>query len=209
MLGRFAMVTRAQGRNASARPATIQGYHAAARVLNVVVATRADHVVEEGLPHGCAVEAMLAEALLRADRLATDADDREHVTSMMRRDRACFNSMIVSAPAHVRRPHLRLTVDTRADLDFVREVAAELGNTRKTIRSPRSSRPPIAWRSPRPTARFWLRNGGSCGDQPDGGVRSSGPVMHRMRVARTANTRADREVVHNCWRPRNYPKVAA
>ena len=78
----------------------------AARVLNVI-APRADHVVEEGLPHGCASKPSRRKPL-RADRMATNPADREHVTTLIRRDRACFNALVLSAPGDVRRPQLRL-----------------------------------------------------------------------------------------------------
>ena len=45
------------------------------------------------------------------DALATDPYDREHVTSFLRRDRR-FRALDALAPGDVRRPDLRLTVDT-------------------------------------------------------------------------------------------------
>jgi spore coat polysaccharide biosynthesis protein SpsF len=83
----------------------------------------ADHAVECGLPIGAAVEAVSTEALERAMALAVDPYDREHVTSLLRRD-ARFRALRAIGPGHLRRPSLRLTVDTAEDLAFVREVLA-------------------------------------------------------------------------------------
>jgi spore coat polysaccharide biosynthesis protein SpsF len=85
----------------------------------------ADHVIECGLPVGTAVEAVSLDALERAAALATDPYDREHVTSFIRRDTR-FRALRAVAPGDVRRPGLRLTVDTPEDLEFIREVYASL-----------------------------------------------------------------------------------
>lgn len=99
---------------------------AAARVLALLQRSGADHVVEHGLPHGAAVEAMTVEALARAVSLAADPYDREHVTPVMRRDHRFF-ALPALAPGPVRRPAMRLTVDTGADLAFMRRVFALAG----------------------------------------------------------------------------------
>lgn len=97
-----------------------------ARVLALARRVEADHVVECGLPIGAAVEIVTREALERAESLATDPYDREHVTSFIRRD-GRFRALRVVAPGDVRRPGLRLTVDTQDDLDFMRAVLANTG----------------------------------------------------------------------------------
>jgi spore coat polysaccharide biosynthesis protein SpsF (cytidylyltransferase family) len=91
------------------------------RVLELRHRTRADRVVEYGLPYGTAVEAVSAEALSRCAELATDPYDREHVTSFLRRDPR-FVAIPAIAPAPLCRPGLRLTVDTPDDLEWVRRV---------------------------------------------------------------------------------------
>ncbi|MCC6988831.1 MAG: hypothetical protein IT181_07520 [Acidobacteria bacterium] len=88
----------------------------------------ADHVVECGLPTGAAVEAVSLDALERAAALVTDPYDREHVTSFLRRDPR-FSALRAVAPGDLRRPGLRLTVDTPEDLEFVRQVYASLDPT--------------------------------------------------------------------------------
>jgi len=96
------------------------------RTLAILRRSGADHVVEYGLPHGAAVEAVTTRALQQAATLATEASDREHVTTLIRRD-ARFFALPALAPGHVRRPQIRLTVDTAADLAFMRRVFALAG----------------------------------------------------------------------------------
>jgi spore coat polysaccharide biosynthesis protein SpsF len=86
----------------------------------------ADHAVECGLPIGGAVEAVTLDALMRARTLATDPYDREHVTSLVRRDPR-FRALRAVAPGLVRRGGLRLTVDTPEDLAVAREIHNEIG----------------------------------------------------------------------------------
>lgn len=85
----------------------------------------ADHVIECGMPIGTAVEALSLDALERADAWAADPYDREHVTSFIRRDTR-FTALRAVAPGDVRRPGLRLTVDTPEDLEFIRSIYASL-----------------------------------------------------------------------------------
>jgi spore coat polysaccharide biosynthesis protein SpsF (cytidylyltransferase family) len=96
---------------------------APARVLDLRRRVQADHVVECGLPVGAAVEAASLGALVRAQALITDPYDREHVTSFLRRAPG-FLALRAVSPGNVRRPGLRLTVDTAEDLEFVRNIMA-------------------------------------------------------------------------------------
>lgn len=96
------------------------------RTLRFLEQVGADHVVECGMPLGTAVEAVMVEALDRAADLVVDPYDREHVTSFIRRD-ARFTSLRAVAPGGIRRPGLRLTVDTADDLEFARQVHADTG----------------------------------------------------------------------------------
>lgn len=99
------------------------------RTLDLLIRTGVDHVVEHGLPVGGAVEAVSVDALRRASELAVDAYDREHVTPLIRRDER-FLALPAVAPAGVRCATVRLTIDTPADLAFVRRVFAYAGETR-------------------------------------------------------------------------------
>lgn len=95
---------------------------APARVRLALGAGSLDHVVEQGLPHGTAVEAVHVRALREAARRATDPGDREHVTPWLRRQPELRVDQPL-APVAVRRPDIRLTIDTEADLMWARALA--------------------------------------------------------------------------------------
>ncbi len=94
------------------------------RILKVLDAG-ADYAVEEALPYGTAVEGLRREVLLRAQREATTAYDREHVTPWVRRHRDLVKAT-PTAPDDVHAPELRFTVDTPEDLAYARRLAADL-----------------------------------------------------------------------------------
>lgn len=98
------------------------------RMLRALRETGADHVVEDGLPYGAAVEAVTVDALRRAAIQATEADDREHVTPLIRRDRSRYTALTLPAPRGLQRPDLRVTIDTADDLDAMRAVAFRMHN---------------------------------------------------------------------------------
>lgn len=100
---------------------------APARVLGTLDALGADHVVEQGLPFGAAVEAVTVPALEQALAWSRDAYDHEHVTPYVIRRPHHFRVLSPAAPAGVRRPDLRFTVDTREDLLCMREIFAVAG----------------------------------------------------------------------------------
>ena len=97
------------------------------RVLTALTDTGADYAGEEGLPVGAAVEGITSAALARADREATTPHDREHVTTFVKRNGHAFRTVTRPVPLPLRRPDLRLTVDTREDLENVRVVFARTG----------------------------------------------------------------------------------
>jgi spore coat polysaccharide biosynthesis protein SpsF len=95
------------------------------RALDLLLRTGSDYVVEHGLPVGAAVEAVTASALSRASASTDDPYDREHVTPFIRRERQ-FVSIDGLAPGSLRRPKLRLSVDTADDLAFIRRLMAQV-----------------------------------------------------------------------------------
>jgi len=131
VLGRFAEAASVFGldpvlRATADNPAV--DVQAPGRVIAALRGTEADYIREQGLPLGSAVEGMTAEALHRAARLATDPYDREHVTTFILKRRDLFRVTEVEAPAPLRRPSLRLTVDTNEDLAWVRELFSRTGS---------------------------------------------------------------------------------
>jgi spore coat polysaccharide biosynthesis protein SpsF len=95
---------------------------APARLLAKVKAANADHGVESGLPYGCAVEVIRADALRVSSRCTYARDDREHVTTFIRRHPRLFRAIAPASPPVLNRPDLRLTVDTPADYQYVSSV---------------------------------------------------------------------------------------
>jgi spore coat polysaccharide biosynthesis protein SpsF len=98
---------------------------APARVIDVIDASGADYVVEQALPVGAAVEAVRTAALFQAMAQARDPYDREHVTPYLYRTPRRFRALTPLAPEPLRRPDLRLTVDTGEDLAFIRAVLGQ------------------------------------------------------------------------------------
>jgi spore coat polysaccharide biosynthesis protein SpsF (cytidylyltransferase family) len=60
-------------------------------------------------------------------REATEASDREHVTTWITREAHRFVRIAPSAPAPLRRPDLRFTIDTPEDLEYMRTLFARTG----------------------------------------------------------------------------------
>jgi spore coat polysaccharide biosynthesis protein SpsF len=75
----------------------------------------ADYAGYQGLPYGAGVEALSAEALLRAEREARSGPEREHVCPYLYSNPDRFLLHRPLAPAEWRGPSLRVTVDTGAD----------------------------------------------------------------------------------------------
>lgn len=115
-----AFVVRATGDN----PAVdIDG---ARRAVSAAQRLGLDYCCERDLPYGAAVEVIRASALIDAGARATRDEDREHVTTFIRRHRARYRVATPDAPRSVRRPEVRLTVDTQEDLAFMRAVSSSV-----------------------------------------------------------------------------------
>lgn len=106
---------------------------AAGRVLAELRRTGADCVIEDGLPHGAAVEAMTRAALCYSALVADSAYDREHVTSFIKERRDLFRVVNLAAPSPLRRPGLHVTVDTMEDLEWVRELYFRAGSSEPSL----------------------------------------------------------------------------
>lgn len=99
------------------------------RVIKTCIASGADYasnIVERTYPRGLDVEAFRFDALARAHREATKPYEREHVTPYIWQNPSQFKIVSVGAEENLRRPELRLTVDTEDDLALVREIYRRL-----------------------------------------------------------------------------------
>jgi spore coat polysaccharide biosynthesis protein SpsF len=137
VLGRFAAaatcfaldpVIRATGDN------PVVDMDAAWRALRALRESGADYVCEEGLPLGAGVEGITFAALRRSAMAAQQPGDREHVTTYVKGQPQSFRIHVRRAPASLYRPDLRLTVDTAADLEYLRGIFAGLESEMPTLR---------------------------------------------------------------------------
>jgi spore coat polysaccharide biosynthesis protein SpsF len=138
VLKRFVMVVSSLGaryvvRATGDNPAV--DMDAPARVLRILDESGSDYVTECGLPYGTAVEAVTADALTRVDQEAQDPADREHVTAFVKRARHRFRVVEKLAPPDLRRPDLRLTIDTDEDLQFMSRVFARSASAEPPLRT--------------------------------------------------------------------------
>ena len=103
------------------------------RVLAALRSSGADFVIEDNLPYGACVEGMTRSALMHAHAVADSAHDREHVTSFIKRRRDLFNVVLLPAPASLAWPSLHLSVDTREDLAWLRELYFRAGSSEPSL----------------------------------------------------------------------------
>jgi spore coat polysaccharide biosynthesis protein SpsF (cytidylyltransferase family) len=82
--------------------------------------------VEYGFPRGLDTEALNFDTLARAYKEAKLDYEREHVTPYIYQHPDIFKLNFVEAKGKLRRPDLRLTVDTEEDLEFIREIYKRL-----------------------------------------------------------------------------------
>lgn len=87
----------------------------------------AANVLERRLPRGLDTEVLSREALERADREATAADEREHVTLHIYRRPERFRCLAVTAERLEDRSALRWTLDTLDDYRLLHAVFERLG----------------------------------------------------------------------------------
>ena len=98
------------------------------RLLAQLAAAGGDYACEDGLPVGAAVEVVSREALARCAAEASDPEDREHVTTLIKREAARYRRVPALAPPAVRRPDLRFTVDSPGDLASMRRLFEHVGH---------------------------------------------------------------------------------
>ncbi len=92
------------------------------RIVTVLESGEFDYCMESGLPVGAATEAITPSALKRSDQEAREDRHREHVTLYAKEHPEIFRLAFLQPPAILRRPELRLTVDTPEDFIFMEEL---------------------------------------------------------------------------------------
>lgn len=118
------MILRATGDNPFVSPFLV------GETVRLAASARADYAVLKNIPVGSSVEAVSAEALLKAAVRAEDAYEHEHVTPYLYRHPETFRVVSGEAPPGYRSP-LSVTVDTEDDLRRVSAWAA--GRTPETF----------------------------------------------------------------------------
>lgn len=106
LANRLDVIVRLTGDNPFVMPQTID------QAVEHLLMKKADYTITTGLPLGTNVEVFTRSALEKAATAATEAADREHVTSFIRRESG-FNAQTLALTSPI--PHLRLTVDFPSD----------------------------------------------------------------------------------------------
>ena len=96
--------------------------------------TKADYVsnvLERTYPHGLDAEIFTFDALEKANKMATNKSEREHVTLFMYKNKDIFNIVNVKAPVSYLRPDIRITLDTEEDYTLLNVLYDHLFNIDK------------------------------------------------------------------------------
>lgn len=96
------------------------------RVIETHLNSDADYTSNQGFPRGLDTEVFSFETLERAYEEAKLDYEREHVTPYIYQHPNLFKIKSVEATGKLRRPDLRLTVDTEEDLRLIREIFTRL-----------------------------------------------------------------------------------
>ncbi len=96
------------------------------RIVRALSCSDLDFCMESGLPVGAATEAITRRALEKVDRLTRDPRDREHVTVFVKEHPERFRLAYLSPPDRLKKPHLRLTIDTPEDFIFMETLMDSL-----------------------------------------------------------------------------------
>ncbi len=84
------------------------------------------NIVERTFPRGMDTQIFSVKVLEQVSKVTQDPADRENVSLYIYEHPEKFRLGNVAAPPELRRPELRLTVDTQNDLDLVRGIYAGL-----------------------------------------------------------------------------------
>jgi spore coat polysaccharide biosynthesis protein SpsF len=138
------------------------------RIVRRLIDQGLDYCTEVSLPIGAATEVMSRDALARVDRLSRQPHHREHVTTYFKEHRGEFRASFLEPPEPLRRPDVRITVDTADDLAYVTGLIQALPESGH----PRPLEDYLALASPRNTAH----SPGCAGT----GVRMEGQARPRL-----------------------------
>ena len=103
------------------------------RIVRALRASDLDYCVEIELPVGAATEAITAQALRRVDALAESPWHREHVTLYVKENPDSFRVAFLAPPDVLRRPDLRLTIDTPEDFILIEDIIQGVGDSSRPL----------------------------------------------------------------------------
>tara|TARA_B100000315_G_C14584379_1_gene592138 strand:+ start:2548 stop:3795 length:1248 start_codon:yes stop_codon:yes gene_type:complete len=81
---------------------------------------------EKGYPLGTAVEVLSANLLQKINETVCSADEREHVTLHLYRQKEKYRILCLNAPLEYKDLDVRLTIDTLEDLSLIRQLCKKL-----------------------------------------------------------------------------------
>lgn len=84
------------------------------------------NVVKRTFPRGLDVEVINFQTLKKTFEAASEKDQREHVTLYLLENPDIFKLKSIEARGKIRRPDIRITVDTPEDLRFIRKIFSNL-----------------------------------------------------------------------------------
>mgnify|MGYP006272767447 CR=1 FL=1 len=85
-----------------------------------------DYTGYVGSPLGTGVEVLRAEALLKAEQLAEDPYDREHVAPYIYNNPSLFSIKRIPVPEELELSYARVTLDTLDDFDLITRIYRDL-----------------------------------------------------------------------------------
>lgn len=101
------------------------------QVIESCIQTECDFsstMISPTYPLGYLVEAMPFSVLETLHRTQKDKQSREHVVFHIRQNPELYHVVKISAPQNMVRPHWRLTVDYKEDLELINKIFNELYN---------------------------------------------------------------------------------
>lgn len=96
------------------------------------------NTLKRTFPRGLDVEVFNFKVLERAHKEVTESYQREHVTPYIYKHPEIFKLQNIEAKGKLRRPNLRLTVDTKEDLQLIREIYKHLYKPREVFYTKKS-----------------------------------------------------------------------
>lgn len=94
----------------------------------------ATNILHNTYPMGICAEAFTFNVLQKLHEQQKDLPSREHVTYHITENPHLYNVREVFAPEKLRRPHWRLTVDYKEDLDLISQIFSKLYNFNSYIK---------------------------------------------------------------------------